>query len=109
MPTLTKPDLARRVAEACGITLREAERLITATFDAIAQALGRGEKVELRGFGSFRVRQRRPRRARNPRTGTPVQTPAKRVPFFRASTLFKAWLAAEAGTRPRPGRPNGRR
>ena len=100
---MTKPDLAPLVAETSQVTLREAAASVTAIFDAMAEALGKGEKVEIRGFGSFLVRQRGPRRGRNPKLGTPIQTPAKRVPFFRPSTLVRAWLAAEPGTRPRPG------
>ena len=103
--TMRKAELVTAVAEVAQLTKTETESAVTALFDAMTMALGRGEKIELRGFGSFRVRQRRPRRARNPRLGTSVQVLAKRVPFFRASTLVKAWLAAGAGTRPRPGRP----
>lgn len=98
MPMLRKAELARLVAAACGLTIIDAEAVVTAVFDSMAATLARGEKIELRGFGSFRVRQRRPRQARNPKLNVRVDVPAKRVPFFRPSTLVKARLAAKTGT-----------
>jgi integration host factor subunit beta len=106
MPTLTKADLARLVASARDVTVIRAEAIVAAIFDSMAESLARGEKIELRGFGSFRVRQRRPRQGRNPKLGIRVDVPAKRVPFFRASTLVKARLA---GTRGAPSRLTIRR
>ncbi len=102
VPTVTRADLVDRVAEAAQLTKKETEVVVTTIFDAMAAALARGDKIELRGFGSFRVRQRGARRARNPKAGGPVDVPAKRVPVFRPSTLVKEWLAAEAESVPRP-------
>ena len=62
---------------------REAEAIVNTIFDGIGQALADGDRVEIRGFGSFTVRQRDAREARNPKSGTVVRIPAKRTPFFK--------------------------
>lgn len=62
---------------------RDVERIVSAVFDEITEALARGDRVELRGFGAFSVKQREARKGRNPRTGDAVEVPAKRVPFFK--------------------------
>ena len=69
---------------------RDVERIINIILDEITGALARGDRVELRGFGSFKVKERRARQARNPRTGDGVQVPAKLVPFFKASNELKS-------------------
>ncbi len=93
---MTKAELVDQVAARVDLTKRDTEIVIDTILDSIAQALTTPTdgKVELRGFGSFRVRQRRPRRARNPQDGTPVQVPAKRVPYFRVGKELRAWLEA---------------
>jgi integration host factor subunit beta len=58
--------------------------IVNILFNSITEALSQGDKVELRGFGSFRIRSRNPREGRNPKTGDAVHIPAKRVPFFKA-------------------------
>jgi integration host factor subunit beta len=63
---------------------REAETVVNAIFDAMAGVLERGERIEIRGFGSFAVKNRRARQGRNPKTGAVVAVEAKRIPFFRA-------------------------
>ncbi len=63
---------------------RDSETTVNAMFDAMAKVLARGDRIELRGFGSFGVKQRRARQGRNPKTGALVAVEAKRVPFFRA-------------------------
>jgi len=63
---------------------REAETIINAMFDAMTNVLARGERIEIRGFGSFAVKTRRARQGRNPKTGKVVTVDAKRIPFFRA-------------------------
>ena len=72
-----------------GLSQREAETIVNAMFDAMMTALARGERIEIRGFGSFGVKQRRAREGRNPRTGQPVAVEAKRIPFFRAGKELK--------------------
>ena len=66
------------------------EKVVSVILDEIADALARGDRVELRGFGAFSVRQRKARTGRNPRTGTPVQIEAKAVPFFRPGKELRA-------------------
>jgi integration host factor subunit beta len=66
------------------------ERVVSIILDEIAEALARGDRVELRGFGAFSVRHREARRGRNPRTGEPVDVPAKSVPFFKAGKELRA-------------------
>src|ERR1700730_6491727 len=66
------------------VTHRESETIVNAMFEAMAEVLVRGERIEIRGFGSFGVKQRRARQGRNPKTGDAVEVAAKRIPFFRA-------------------------
>ena len=63
---------------------REAEAIVNAMFDAMTRELAKGNRIEIRGFGSFAVKQRRARQGRNPKTGAVVAVDAKRIPFFRA-------------------------
>lgn len=81
---MTKAELVDEVARATELTKKDAELLVEIALGSIIKALNRGEKVELRGFGSFRVREREARRGRNPKTGASVEIPAKRVPYFKA-------------------------
>ena len=94
--TLTKRDLVVRIGEETGKIQFEIHEIIQKTLDYIAEALARGDKVELRGFGSFKVKRRRSRLARNPRTGDAVDVPAKRVPYFKASNELKDRLNGPA-------------
>lgn len=68
---------------------KDSEVIVETIFDSIVRALRTGEKIEIRGFGSFRTRQRQPRIGRNPKTGTRVEVPAKRIPFFKPSKELK--------------------
>ena len=81
--TITKAELVEGVAQAADLTKKDAERLVEIVLESIVETLQEGEKIELRGFGSFRVRERGSRRGRNPKTGEPVDIPAKRVPYFK--------------------------
>ena len=67
-----------------GFSHRQSETIVNAMFDAMAGELSRGRRIEIRGFGSFGVKQRRAREGRNPKTGAVVKVDAKRIPFFRA-------------------------
>ena len=87
--TMTKAELVEDVARAAELTKKDAERLVEIVFESIIDTLNRGEKIELRGFGSFRVRERGARRGRNPKTGEPVDIPAKRVPYFKPGKEMK--------------------
>ena len=71
--------LVEEVAHVAGLTKKRTEAIVETMFRSIAEALHQGEKVELRGFGSFRLRRRGPHRGRNPRTGHRVDVPSKRV------------------------------
>lgn len=81
---MTKSELIAKLAEQNPyLYQRDIERIVNCFFDTIADALARGDRVELRGFGAFSVRQRDARRGRNPRTGESVAVEAKKVPFFK--------------------------
>ena len=81
---MTKSELVEKLAETHGIlSMKEAETVINIVFDGIADALNSGEKVEIRGFGSFTVRERDGREARNPKSGEVVKIPPKKTPFFK--------------------------
>jgi integration host factor subunit beta len=86
---MTKAELVEDVAKAAELTKKDAERLVEIVFESIIDTLNQGEKIELRGFGSFRVRERGARRGRNPKTGDPVNIPAKRVPYFKPGKELK--------------------
>ncbi|MGA1840419.1 MAG: HU family DNA-binding protein [bacterium] len=87
---MTKADLVMEVAKQTSLTKKESETVIKTIFGSISEALGAGDKVELRGFGSFRVRGRKSRQGRNPKTGDTVKVPAKKVPFFKAGKELRA-------------------
>lgn len=93
---MTKAELVEEVARAAELTKKDSEVIVEEVFKNIIQALNRGEKIELRGFGSFRVRQRDARRGRNPKTGAPVDIPAKRVPYFKPGKELKELINAQA-------------
>lgn len=86
---MTKAELVDEVARAAELTKKDAEVVVEEVFRNIIDALNRGEKIELRGFGSFRVRHREARRGRNPKTGAPVDIPAKTVPYFKPGKELK--------------------
>ena len=81
---MTKAELVERVADKISLTKKQTDTIINILFNNIIEALSQGDKVELRGFGSFRIRRRNPREGRNPKTGDAVHIPAKKVPFFKA-------------------------
>ncbi len=89
---MTKMDLIDRVAEQFELTKKEAEVAVNAIFASISEALDKGDKVELRGFGVFKVRNKRARKGRNPRTGETIDVPAKLVPYFKPSKELKKAL-----------------
>ena len=87
--TKTKADLADAVAESSRSTKVDAELAVDIVLQSIIESLNSGEEVELRGFGSFRLRQRRPRQVRNPKTSVKGQVPAKRVAYFKPGLGLK--------------------
>ena len=82
---MTKADLVDKVTALGDLTRRDGEIIVEVLFDSVVTALKSGDKIEIRGFGSFRTRQRNSRIGRNPKTGAKVDVPAKRVPFFKPS------------------------
>ena len=98
---MTKADLVEQVHNAIGpgVTKRDCAAVINAFLNAVKGAVVEGEHIEIRGFGTFKVRERRARMARNPRTGDPVPVPSRKVPVFKPSRLLRDRIAA--------GPPNG--
>ena len=82
---MTKADLVEKVTSLGDLTRKDGEIIVETLFESVIGALKANDKVEIRGFGSFRTRQRKPRIGRNPKTGAKVDVPAKRVPFFKPS------------------------
>jgi integration host factor subunit beta len=93
---MTKSELIARLAERNPhLYQRDVERIVTTIFEEIANALSRGDRVELRGFGAFSVKNRDPRQGRNPRTGEQVSVQAKAVPFFKTGKQLREQLNAD--------------
>jgi len=94
---VTKRDLVEEVARLYPrYSRRDAEVMVNAVFDSVVDALRRGNRVEIRGFGSFVVRERRARQGRNPKTGDAVPVEAKRVPFFKVGKELRVRVDGEA-------------
>ncbi|MCH7487887.1 MAG: integration host factor subunit beta [Proteobacteria bacterium] len=90
---MTKSELIQRLAEANPhLYQRDVERIVTTIFEEITAALARGDRVELRGFGAFSVKERAARVGRNPRTGAPVQVAAKYIPYFKTGKQLREKL-----------------
>jgi len=106
---MTKAELIEEVSQVVEMTRKESEIIVEAIFDSIVRALHNGDKIEIRGFGSFRTRQRQSRVGRNPKTGDRVDVPAKRIPFFKPSKELKDVVNASPtpveGTAPEPAAP----
>ena len=86
---MNKNELISAVAERSNLTKKDAEMAVSAMLEAITDSLSDGEKVQLVGFGSFEVRKREARVARNPKTKEPIEIPATKVPVFKAGKLLK--------------------
>jgi nucleoid DNA-binding protein len=93
---MTKADLGEQVADAIrpGITKKEGALVVDGLLNAIKNALAEQENIEIRGFGTFKVRKRKARMARNPRTGEAVEVPARAVPIFKPSKDLRSQVAA---------------
>jgi len=92
---MTKAELVDEVARATQLTKKHAEIIVNTVFDSIVHSLKEGEKIELRGFGSFRIRHRGPRLGRNPKTGERVEVPAKRIPYFKPGKELREMLNSD--------------
>jgi integration host factor subunit beta len=103
---MTKADLIEEVSRVVEMTRKESEIIVETIFDSIVKSLRGGDKIEIRGFGSFRTRQRQARIGRNPKSGDRVEVPAKRIPFFKPSKELRDLVnttATAAGTAPGDG------
>ncbi len=87
--SMTKADLIEEVSRIAELTRRDSEVVVETIFESIIRTLHTGDKIEIRGFGSFRTRQRKSRVGRNPKTGDRVEVPAKKIPFFKPSKELK--------------------
>ena len=90
---MNKTELIAAVAEKTGMTKKDAERVINATFEAVTASLVKGEKVAVSGFGNFEVKAREARVGRNPRTKETIQIPATKLPAFKAAKALKDAVA----------------
>src|SRR5947209_11939436 len=95
---MTKADLIEQVAQVVELTRRDSEVVVETIFESIVRSLRAGDKIEIRGFGSFRTRQRNPRVGRNPKTGDRVEVPAKKIPFFKPSKELKDLVNGETAS-----------
>ncbi|MBZ5516856.1 MAG: integration host factor subunit beta [Acidobacteriia bacterium] len=91
---MTKAELIEDVCRAVEMSRKDSEVIVETIFESIVKSLRGGEKIEIRGFGSFRTRQRKPRIGRNPKTGARVDVPAKRIPYFKPSKELKDLINA---------------
>ena len=98
---MTKSDLIEKVAAQLNLPKGKAELIINCIFDSMEDALSKGNRIEIRGFGSFEIRRYKAYEGRNPRTGDPVGVNPKRLPFFKVGKELKERVNAGAGT----GRP----
>ena len=89
---MIRSELILEVAKSNKLTYANADRVVSTVLDTIIKHLKAGKRIELRGFGVFSVRVRKPRKGRNPKTGASVQVAEKRVPFFRAGRSIKSAL-----------------
>ena len=92
---MTKAELVDQVARTTQLTKKHAEIMVNTVFDSIVDSLKDGEKIELRGFGSFRIRQRGSRTGRNPKTGARVDVPSKSIPYFKPGKELRELLNGE--------------
>lgn len=86
---MTKADLVDEVSRATELKRTDSEVIVEALFDSVVKALKNSDKLEVRGFGSFRIRKRKARQGRNPKTGEKVDVPEKKVPYFKPSKELK--------------------
>lgn len=104
---MTKADLIEEVSRVVEFTRKESEVIVEAIFDSVVKSLREGDKIEIRGFGSFRTRQRMSRIGRNPKTGARVDVPAKRIPYFKPSKELKDLVNQEQSALPPAAVPEG--
>jgi integration host factor subunit beta len=94
---MTKAELVDEVARVVQLTKKQAETIVNIVFDSIVDSLRAGQKIELRGFGSFRLRSRKSRTGRNPKTGEKVEVPSKKIPYFKPGKELKELINKAVG------------
>ena len=105
---MTKAELVDEVARVVQLTKNQSETIVNSVFDSIVDSLRAGQKIELRGFGSFRLRSRKSRTGRNPKTGEKVEVPSKKIPYFKPGKELKELInkaLAEADAAEGAGQP----
>ena len=102
---MTKAELIEDVSRAAELSRKDSETIVETIFDSIVKSLRNGDKIEIRGFGSFRTRQRNPRIGRNPKTGARVDVPAKKIPYFKPSKELKDLVNAGVPASAAPAAP----
>jgi integration host factor subunit beta len=102
---MTKADLIDEVSRIADLTRKDSEVIVESIFDSVVRSLRAGDKIEIRGFGSFRTRQRKPRVGRNPKTGDRVEVPAKKIPYFKPSKELKDIVNVEGAVAEAPAPP----
>ncbi len=102
---MTKAELIEEVSKVVEMTRKDSETIVETIFDSIVNSLHKGEKIEIRGFGSFRTRQRQPRVGRNPKTGSRVEVPSKRIPYFKPSKELRDLVNGGEAAQPTNGQP----
>jgi integration host factor subunit beta len=107
---MTKAELIEDVSRVAELSRKDSETIVETIFESIVKSLRTGDKIEIRGFGSFRTRQRNPRIGRNPKTGARVDVPAKKIPYFKPSKELKDLVnagdaAPAAAPAPPPAEP----
>ena len=100
---MTRAELVEHVTKISDLSKKHAEIVVNTIFDSIIDALKNDEKIELRGFGSFRIRRRHSRVGRNPKTGARVEVPAKKIPYFKPGKELKELINSDGVT---PAMPN---
>ena len=96
---MTKADLVERVAERTGLTRTDVAVVVDSFLDTIKKSMEEMQNIEIRGFGTFKIKLRKARKARNPRTGDEVPVPDRKVPVFKPSNEFKNLVMSAASTR----------
>ena len=94
---MTRAELVEHVTKVSELSKKHAEIIVNTVFDSIIEALKNDEKIELRGFGSFRIRKRHSRVGRNPKTGARVEVPAKKIPYFKPGKELKELINSDDG------------
>lgn len=89
---MTKAELVEKVAEKTGLTKNDVAVTVDTFLDSIKSTMENGNNIEIRGFGAFKIKERKARKARNPRTGEEVPVPSRRVPVFKPSNEFKSMV-----------------